>query len=554
MTTSIRLRIFNTVDILSKSSYFVNNQIIQKFLFFIRFIIHKYKSGDFMNNSKKLLNNTILLTAASFLMRTVSVSFNIYLTNVIGSGGIGLFQLISTVYTMAITFSVAGIRLASMRLVADSMALNRSNQRQIMSRCLLYGFFCGSIIAIILFGCADIIAIRWIGNEVSVSSFKILSVSLPFVAMSAALNGYFISESKIMRYTFVQLLEQIFKIAVTVFIIGQIKNLNTENACCSIVTGISLAEIFSLICSYSLYRFSSKNEKDVLSCSVFKNLLRISLPDAIGSEMRSVLTTVEHLLIPKGLKKAGGSIDKSIATYGTVHGMALPIILYPSVLISSLSGLLVPEISTNFVSKNYRQIHYVIRRVLHLTLLFSIGSAGVMFFNAQRLSLSFYNNTETAFYIKILAPLVVIMYMDMAVDGMLKGLDQQISYMKYNIIDAASCVIMVYFLVPIMGVKGYIFVIYASELLNFVLSFRRLSVVSEISIELFKDLVIPIMSIITSCLICILFNLIFTFDPNRKLLTFLFIGIQVVLYVIFLRIFKSIDDEEIRWLKNLIKK
>ena len=91
-----------------------------------------------MTNAKKLLTNTLLLTAAAFLMKTVAVSFNVYLTNKIGADGIGLFQLITAVYGMSITFSVAGIRLAAMRIVADNIALGKYNDRQIMRRCLVY--------------------------------------------------------------------------------------------------------------------------------------------------------------------------------------------------------------------------------------------------------------------------------------------------------------------------------------------------------------------------------------------------------------------------------
>ena len=82
-----------------------------------------------MTNAKKLLTNTLLLTATAFLMKTVDVSFNVYLSNRIGADGIGLFQLITAVYGMAITFSVAGIRLAAMRLVADNIALGKYNDR-----------------------------------------------------------------------------------------------------------------------------------------------------------------------------------------------------------------------------------------------------------------------------------------------------------------------------------------------------------------------------------------------------------------------------------------
>ncbi len=505
-----------------------------------------------MNNARRLLNNTLMLTLTSFLMRTVSVSFNVYLTNIIGAAGIGLFQLISTVYGMAITFSVAGIRLAAMRLVADSLALSHSNQRQIMKRCLFYGFFCGTAIAVILFSGSELIAQKWIGNPDAVSALKILSISLPFVSMSAALNGYFTSAGKIKRYTLVQLLEQIFKILVTVFCIHNMREYSIEQACCGIVIGISSAEIFSLSCSYTLYRLSSKYETERKSNNIWKNMFRISLPDAIGSGMRSVLMTVEHLLIPKGLRKAGGSVETAIATYGTVHGMSLPIILYPSVLLTSLSGLLVPEISSHYVSGKHQRIHYIIKRVLHLTLLFAIGTAGIMFFNANRLSLAIYENTDSGFYIKILAPLVIVMYMDMSVDGMLKGLDQQMSYMKYNIIDATSCVVLVYFLVPIMGVKGYIFVIYASELINFVLSFRRLSVVSEVSINLFKDLIVPFLCIVASCLSTEFVSHIFSLNLSDKGNATVYITLAISIYLILLRMFNAIDKEEIQWLKRLI--
>ena len=506
-----------------------------------------------MTDAKKLFYNTLMLTLTAFIMRTVSVSFNVYLTNKIGAQGIGLFELINAVYATAVTFSVAGIRLASMRLVADSMALGRSNQRCIMNRCLLYGFLCGAFIGGILYIGGNRIAASWIGNPQTGICLKILSVSLPFVSMSAALNGYFTSAGKIMRYTFVQLLEQIFKIAVTVVLLNYASNKGMREACAAIVGGISLAEMFSLTCSFSLYRIASLKEKEKHKNGIWKSLFRIALPDAVGSQMRSVLTTVEHLLIPKGLAKAGGSTQQAISTYGVIHGMSLPIVLYPSALLSSLSGLLVPEISSHYVSGRYKRIHYMIKRVIHLSLLFSIGTAGIMYYSADYLSVAFYGDNQAGFYIRVIAPLIPVMYMDMSVDGILKGLDQQMSYMKYNIIDATSCVVLVYFLVPIMSVKGYIFVIYISELINFVLSFRRLCVVSEVSVELFKDIIIPLLSVISSCLCVWFFNNIFTLNLMAKMHAAVSIILCCIIYFTMLRIFNAVDGEEMKWLKNLFK-
>ncbi|MCQ2484412.1 MAG: oligosaccharide flippase family protein [Clostridia bacterium] len=507
-----------------------------------------------MSGAKILFKNTLLLTAASFLMRTVSVSFNVYLTNRIGADGIGLFQLIFAVYALAITFACSGIRLTATRLVADNLALGKKNSRQLVRYCILYSLVCAVVTSAVLLIFSDFIGTKWIGDPRSIAPLKMLCVSLPFVSISEALDGYFTAVGKLVRYTFVQFLEQVFKITVTVIALNKAVAGDLRASCLAVTFGISAAEIFSLMCVYILYRFTS--EKSKISESgrkIVSRLLKISIPDAVGSEMRSILMTIEHLLIPAGLKKSGSNAQNALASYGVIHGMSLPLLLYPSALLSSLSGLLIPEISSHHISGSKVRISYIISRVLHITLIFSIGTAGIMYFNADRLSLAVYGNVDSAFYIKLIAPLIPIMYTDMSVDGMLKGLDQQVSCMRYNIIDAALCVILVYILVPVMGVEGYVVVIFASECINFFLSFRRLTVVSEVRVELFKDILIPSLCVISSNLFK---NIVFGLFPVTtavKSTAAVEIVFSVVLYAVLLLVFRAVDNEELSWVKKLIK-
>ena len=503
-----------------------------------------------MSGAKRLLHNTLLLTATSFIMRTVAVSFNAYLTDKIGADGIGLFQLISSVYAMAITFASGGIKLASMRLVADNLSDGRFSERRIMKSCLFYALVCGTVFAYILFIFSSFIGTEWICDERSISSLKVLSLSLPFISASSALNGYFTAISKVFRYTFVQLCEQILKIAITVFSLKSAAGHGLEASCIAIVFGITSAEIFSMLSSYTLYRITSNKGKKGHFSEVSKKLLRIAVPDAIGSQMRSILMTIEHLLIPVGFRKSGINPQGAMATYGIIHGMSLPLILYPSALLSSLSGLLVPEISAQYTVKNHTRISYMTARVLHIALLFSIGTAGIIYFNAEEISFAVYSEEGVSFYTRLLSPLIPIMYMDMTIDGILKGLDQQMSYMRYNIIDAGICVICVYILVPMLSVKGYIFVVFLSEIINFALSFRRLTVVSEVKIDLFRDIVIPV-----GCVICsgALKDIVFpsvvgiSNKANAVFSTFF----CIIVYLILLKIFNSIEKEEINWMKNI---
>lgn len=501
-----------------------------------------------MSDAKRIFHNTLLLTLAAFVMRTVSVSFNVYLTNKIGADGIGLFQLIFAVYLTAITFASSGVRLAAMRLTADNRATGRKNDRQIMKYCFVFSLVCSIVTGAVMFAFSGLIGKMWIGDTRSIKSLRMLCYSLPFVSLSAALDGYFTSAGKLVRYTAVQLLEQVFKIGVTVFALKSAVSQGIEASCRAVTFGISAAEVFSLICSYGVYRFTSeKSENKEERKPIVSKLLKIAIPDGTGSQMRSILMTVEHLLIPVGFKKSGSNPGAALSTYGVIHGMSLPVLLYPSALLSSLSGLLVPEISSQHIAGNEKRISYMTARVLHLTLIFSIGTAGIMYFNADSLSNAVYGNSDAGFYMKILSPLIPVMYADMSVDGILKGLDQQVSYMKYNIIDASLCVVLVYFLVPALSVKGYILVIYISESINFFLSFRRLTKVSEVRLELFRDIFIPLLCVAAAGIMKnIVFALCFSTSAVAEII------FSVICYFIFLFIFRSIDKEEIRWMKRML--
>jgi len=79
--------------------------------------------------------------------------------------------------------------------------------------------------------------------------------------------------------------------------------------------------------------------------------------------------------------------------------------------------------------------------------------------------------------------LVIPMYLDTVIDGMLKGLNQQMSSLKYNICDSLLRVAMILCIVPFWGSVGYIAMLYISELFNLFLSYRRLAKVSGMSLK-----------------------------------------------------------------------
>ena len=173
--------------------------------------------------------------------------------------------------------------------------------------------------------------------------------------------------------------------------------------------------------------------------------------------------------------------SNSLISYGIVNGMAMPIIMFPVILVTSFSGLLVPEFSRFCVEKKYKKIKSSSTIILSCTFIFALFVTFFIFIFADQLSSIIYHKLEIAKYLRILSPLIVIMYLDVVIDSILKGLDAQVSVMAINVFDCIVSIAFIYFLVPILGFSGYIISIFISEVIDFSLSgYKLLSILKNL--------------------------------------------------------------------------
>ena len=137
--------------------------------------------------SKRFIYNGFVLTLAAIIMRTVSVSFNAYVSSKIGAEGIGLFTLTMSVYGFAVTLATSGVNLACTTLVAAALARNDKNSAQSALRCcILYSLVFGTAAALLLWNGAFFIGNKLLSDARTVSSLRLLSVSLVPISLSSA--------------------------------------------------------------------------------------------------------------------------------------------------------------------------------------------------------------------------------------------------------------------------------------------------------------------------------------------------------------------------------
>ncbi|MBQ5390525.1 MAG: oligosaccharide flippase family protein, partial [Clostridia bacterium] len=276
-----------------------------------------------MQRARQYIINALILSACTLLMRTVAVAFNAFCVNKVGGEGMGLFSLVMSVYTFAVTLATSGVNLAATRLVALYFGRNEgASVKSAMRGCLLYSFFFGTLASVGLFCFADLVSEHFLAEPRAAMSVRALSLSLLPLSLCSAFSGYFAAVRRVYKNAISQVLEQTVKILACTFLLSLFVPRGIEYACLALVLGGSVSEIFSFciqICSYLADRRTLRGGGRPVRV---RTVLNISLPVAFSAYVRSGLVTVEHILIPIGLTAYGD--PSALATYGIISAMALP--------------------------------------------------------------------------------------------------------------------------------------------------------------------------------------------------------------------------------------
>ena len=447
-----------------------------------------------MTKLKKFFINASIMSFVAVALRVVGVYFSVWLARAIGEEGVGIYSLTSSVYKLGITFASSGVSFAATRIIAEELEKKNSGEAlRAAEKCIFYSFCLGFVTSVFFFTCSDFLGRVFLGDVRCVASVKVLSVSLPFLVMTSVINAYFTGVRNLTKPALVMVIEQCVRVVATMLLLRDFDGENLEYGCLSVVFGGVLAEIVSFSLSYVFYNKDKKalNTPPVNKTCIGKRVARIAVPVALSSYIRSGLLTLEHMMIPSGLRRHGVDPSRALGLYGIISGMVFPILFFPSAFLYSASDLIVPEFAAYHAVGDERGIKRLTNKVMQLTSFFSVGVAGVMFGFADELGTILYDNRDVGRYLKALAPLVIVMFFDHLADAVLKGLDKQLSVVGFNVIDSVLSVVLVWVLVPEFGIGGYIFVVWFGEVINCIMSAVSLVKTTRVKLRAMNWFIIP---------------------------------------------------------------
>ncbi len=431
---------------------------------------------------KKFLTAATWLTLMSFVLKGLGMLFRGYLSSRMGAVGLGLYQLIMSVYSVFATFATSGFTMSVSRLAAERLGDGKGRSGALRVLCVASGvaFGLGVLSFAVLFCGADFLARGVICDYRTAQPLKLLAFSMPFMALSACLKGYLMAIGQIYKPSIASLFEQIAKIGITVYIFDVVYTgvKAPSTLCTALVTGITAGEVLSYVFLFLLYAFFSGRTKESPiaehPAATLKSVVRVTVPIAAGGYMSTLLHSTESVLLPIQLIRYGGDRSTSLAQLGIIRGMAIPLLFFPYAFLGSLLSVKIPDVALLNTKESKHDRNVLIRKILAVSAAVSLATGAVFFLLPSTLCRLFYGSAEGTHAVRVLATVTPFMYMETVSDGLLKAIDEQKRTLAYGTVNSVLRIAAVLTVVPLFGSDGYLWLLVASNTLSFALCFGRL--------------------------------------------------------------------------------
>jgi len=411
---------------------------------------------------RTLFTGALILTGANIISRLLGFAYRIFMSNAIGPEGMGLYQLIMPIYALAWSISCSGLTTAISKLVATEKARGRAgNMRRILYFALLLAVVISIVLMVVIFAFAG-----WIGEGILndarvVLPLRILAFSIPFMAAGSCIRGYFFGLQRPALPAASQIIEQFVRMAIIFALAGTFIPRGLEYAAAAAVIGIVAGEAVSFVFVGVAYRLHRKwqemdSSSPVMSVkSAYAALFAISLPLTLNRITGSFLSAVENVLIPQRLQQFGLSPEEAMSQFGKITGMAMPLIFFPSAILTALSISLVPAISESVAQQNEERITSTVSKSILFTSVIAFGAALIFVVFPSEIGRIVYNQ-DLASILLILGLMCPFWYLNITFSGILNGLGEQVFIFRNSLIASIINIAFVFFFVPRYGTIAFL--------------------------------------------------------------------------------------------------
>lgn len=431
-----------------------------------------------------LITGTAILTLTGLLSRFIGFFYRIFLSNVFGAEGMGIYQLISPVLALSFSLTASGIQTAISKYVASETS---TRDYRTSFRTLWAGFIMAMALsaacALYIYLYADTIAVTFLMERRTAPLLRIIALSIPMATVHSCINGYFYGIRRTAIPAISQLAEQIFRVGSVYLIYYFCHQRHMQPTISFAVAGLVIGESASMIVSVVAILSRAHHVfpvKDIRPCQnhgtlnvlsgtyrrICGQLLYLAVPLSANRLVINLLQSIEAIYIPNRLMAYGLSNADALGVYGVLTGMSLPLILFPSAVTNSISVLLLPIVSEADANGNQGAVRRAILTSIRYCLMLGFGCTAMFLLFGRMAGRLLFHSELAGSFILTLSFICPFMYIASTLGSILNGLGKTAQTFLYSVVSLLLRLLFVFFVVPVYGIKGYLWGMLASQMLQ----------------------------------------------------------------------------------------
>ena len=400
----------------------------------------------------KFIKSTLVLILGGAITKLLAMVIKIFLTRSIGDNGIGLYMMILPTFNLFITLCTMSLSTAISKLVSE----NKSGKKVILPLIpISLGYNLGLMLLLIIL--APLIANKLLNNPMAYYPIMGISFTLPFIAISSILKGYFYGKENMTPYVISNIVEQIVRLLFIVFLIPNLLTFGVSTAVLGVVLINVISEFSSIICLIIFIPNKNILLKDFTpDKEILKDVLNISL-SATGSRLiGSISYFLEPIILTFIMLRCGFSGKYITYEYGIITGYVYPLLLLPSFFTMAISTSLFPVISNNYSRGNYRHVKKKLKQAIIISLIVGIFFTTIFMIIPEVLLNFIYDTNLGKEYIRIIAPFFLLHYIQGPLTSYLQAVNKSKEAMLGTLVGAIIKNILLLILPIFMGIWGFI--------------------------------------------------------------------------------------------------
>lgn len=418
--------------------------------------------------TQTFLKGAAILTAAGLLSKIFGALYRIPFFRVVGSEGMGLYQMAYPLYTMLLALSSAGIPVAVSKLISESIARRDFMEvRRIFRTTMVFIALLSGLISYLLYINAGFLANQVLHDGRAYYSIVAISPAIFFVGIMSVLRGYFQGFQLMAPTAFSQIFEQFIRVGTVLVGAYLFLPKGVEYAAAAATFGAVTGGAAGGILLAGLYFYKPVPNTNPLpnfdfprrawgTVQILRRIIVLGLPISLGGLVIPVMQALDALTVPSRLQLAGSSVSRAAQLYGELTGGAATLINLPTVITISLATSLVPSISAFLERGNLVEVNRQIQTAVYITLMLCLPAAVGLAVLSVPISSLLYDCPEAGIPLLYLTPAALFLGMHQITTGVLQGIGKTVIPVFNLMIGAGLKFVLNYFLtaMPQFGIIG----------------------------------------------------------------------------------------------------